>query len=129
MSVEIILAILFIHWFADFVLQTDWQAKNKSSNGIALLSHTLAYTAVWWIMATFYCVLNYVDINDGKTAFKFMVLFPAVTFICHTVTDYFTSRLNTKLWNSKEVHWFFVGVGFDQWLHYLQLFLTYKLLF
>lgn len=26
------------------------------------------------------------------------------------------------------VHWFFVSVGFDQILHYIQLFLTYYLL-
>jgi len=31
-SINIIIVILFIHWIADFVLQTDKQAKNKSKS-------------------------------------------------------------------------------------------------
>lgn len=51
-----------------------------------------------------------------------------ITFIAHTITDYFTSRLNSKLWSEGKVHNFFVSVGFDQVLHYVQLFTTYYLL-
>jgi hypothetical protein len=54
--------------------------------------------------------------------------FGFITFIFHTITDYFTSRLNSKLWKKGDVHNFFVSIGFDQVLHYVQLFLTYKLL-
>ena len=80
-----------------------------------------------------------------------IVIFAGITFICHTITDYFTSRLNSKLWakatywgsdemkrlypidcpenkHGKYVHNFFVSIGFDQVLHYIQLFLTYSLL-
>ena len=59
---------------------------------------------------------------------SFAWYFVIITFICHTVTDYFTSRLNSKLWAKGDVHNFFVSVGFDQVLHYAQLFLTYKIL-
>ena len=34
---------LFIHWIADFVLQTDSQAKGKSTSIKMLLKHTVTY--------------------------------------------------------------------------------------
>jgi hypothetical protein len=43
---EIIL-MLFIHWIADFVLQTHWQATNKSKNNIALTQHVTTYSICW----------------------------------------------------------------------------------
>ena len=112
-----IFAIIIIHWFSDFVLQTDKQAKGKSSNWNDLLEHTLSYSVIWLIIGTFYSVYlgNY---WNG-------VYFALITFIAHTITDYFTSRLNSKLWAEGKVHNFFVSVGFDQVLHYVQLFLTY----
>jgi hypothetical protein len=57
-----------------------------------------------------------------------MLLFIPITFICHTATDYYTSRANMILWEKKNVHGFFVSVGFDQFLHYVQLLLTFYLL-
>jgi len=39
-----VFSILIIHWFADFVLQTDEQAKGKSKNFNDLLSHTFTYS-------------------------------------------------------------------------------------
>lgn len=114
-----ILSILLIHWIADFVCQTDWQATNKSKEWLPLLSHTITYNMVFAIPLIFYMIFtqNYM-----------MAWFPVITFICHTATDYFTSRINSKLWAEKKVHYFFVSIGFDQWLHYVQLFLTYWLL-
>jgi len=35
-----IIGILLIHGIADYVLQTHWQATNKSSNLTALVTHT-----------------------------------------------------------------------------------------
>lgn len=40
---------LFIHYLADFVLQTPWQAENKHNLPEALIAHTLIYSAVWMI--------------------------------------------------------------------------------
>ena len=115
-----IFSILLIHWFADFVLQTDKQAKNKSKSNKHLTSHVLTYSAVWSIVCVWYAI-TYDNPIMG-------ILFPGITFILHWTTDYFTSRLNTKLWNKGEVHNFFISVGFDQVLHYVQLFGTYYLL-
>lgn len=118
MNLTEIFAILFIHWIADFVCQTDWQAKNKSKDNYALLSHTTGYSLVWFMAGLpFY---SYAPI--------LFFAFIGITFVAHTITDYYTSRLNSKLWAAGKVHYFFVSVGFDQILHYVQLFTTYYLL-
>jgi len=36
--------------------------------------------------------------------------------------------INAKLWAKGDVHNFFVSIGFDQVLHYIQLFITFKYL-
>lgn len=117
----IIIVILFIHWVADFVCQSDWQAQNKSKRMDALLLHTLIYsfiTAVWWLilLPSRHGVIDTIGITYTWT------------LITHTITDYFTSRLNSKLWTEKKVHWFFVSVGFDQFIHFTTLILTYSYL-
>ena len=121
-SLTEILVILFIHWFADFVLQTDKQAKGKSKNWSDLLSHTIIYSICWVFLPLILLCFSVENLPQ-----KLLWLIP-ITFICHTITDYFTSRLNAKLWAKGNVHNFFVSIGFDQYLHYLQLFITYSLL-
>lgn len=116
MNVTIVLFILFIHWVADFLCQTDHQAQNKSKDNEALTQHILTYTAIWIVPSIILVGVVWASV------------FLAVTFICHWLTDYCTSRVNSKLWADKNVHWFFVSVGFDQLLHYAQLFITYQLL-
>lgn len=134
----IVFAIIIIHYIADFWLQTDWQAQNKSNNITALLNHTLIYTCCWFPFVLYFHLTGFL----------------IITFICHTITDYFTSRLNSKLIPKRQTmvinfpqvnkeaskanvhyfpkgenyHNFFLGIGGDQVLHYIQLFLTYWLL-
>ncbi len=144
MTVLEVIIIIVIHWIADFVLQTDKESKGKSKNWSDLLSHTLNYTSLWYYIGIFYIAYRsnfFIDMkwyNDWS-----LTLFVIITFISHTITDYFTSRLNTKLLPKRDLtythidkqlvyfpkgenyHNFFVSVGFDQVLHYLQLFLTY----
>lgn len=115
-----IFTILIIHWFADFVCQTDEQAKNKSKDSKFLTQHVKSYTLIWTV-----CLFIYSIILSPSTI---VLLFIPVTFICHWITDYCTSRVNSKLWAKGNVHTFFVSIGFDQLLHYIQLFTTYYLL-
>ena len=119
-DLKIVLAIILIHWLADFVFQTDKMARGKSKNWNDLLSHTGTYSFIWFCFVPFYVLLN-LDTYVEWTG----TLFVLITFIAHTITDYFTSRLNSKLWSEGKVHNFFVSVGFDQVLHYVQLFTTY----
>lgn len=116
MSAYLVLGIILIHWFADFVLQTHWQATNKSKNNQALTFHVLTYSFVWFGVSGFYYI---------ATGNPWMLLFAPITFCFHWVTDYYTSRLNSCLYEKGDIHNFFVSVGFDQVLHYTQLFLTY----
>jgi len=147
MSLIEIFSILIIHWFADFVLQTEKEAVNKSNSFKYLISHTLSYSIVWLVIGNFYVLIS---AFNGIIISPFplnVLIFWGVTLISHTITYYFTSRLNKKL-VPKSVHlefvsspqegtfypkgskWhnFFVGIGFDQLLHYFQLFITYYLL-
>lgn len=114
-----ILLILFMHWVADFVLQNDRQAKGKSTSWNILLEHTASYSLIWAILSFIY---------SGFTGNVLILLFAPITFIAHTATDYYTSKAHTQLWNDNKTHDFFVSIGFDQWLHYAQLFLTYYIL-
>jgi hypothetical protein len=114
-----ILIILFLHWVADFVMQSNKMAVGKSSNWEDLLNHTVLYSCVMTIFSIIYAV---------ATESWGMLFFGPITLICHTATDYFTSRLNAKLWQ-KEKRWeFFVSIGFDQYLHYVQLLLSFYFL-
>lgn len=121
----IIFSILFIHWLGDFCFQTDEMAKGKSKDMICLLNHTFTYTGVWMgFLSLFIIINNYIVCASYFVPITILWFLP-ITLVCHTVTDYFTSRLNTKLWEKKDVHNFFVSIGFDQILHYVQLFLTF----
>ena len=35
----------------------------------------------------------------------------------HLVIDYFTSKINKYLWDTRQVHRFWCSIGFDQFLH------------
>ena len=136
-DLKIVLAIILIHWLADFVFQTDKMAKGKSKNWSDLLSHTGTYSFVWLFIGG--CIYlqqfrpydpEYNKIMNIYWSYWIPrgILFVFITFIAHTITDYFTSRLNSKLWAKGDVHNFFVSVGGDQLLHYTQLLLTYYIL-
>lgn len=115
-DIFIVLALLFTHFIGDFISQTDWMAKNKSRSNFALLSHTVIYTLHFFVLLMW---ILPIELN---------LLFCTVIFILHTLTDYITSRINTKLWDNKQVHWFFCSIGFDQFLHFLQILLTYYII-
>lgn len=120
-----IFVILLTHWVADFVLQTDWQAKNKSTDNRALVDHVTTYSVCWLVpMFLLFYFGPYNLVGGILTAFVFAIL----TFFCHLVTDYFTSKINSRLWAKGDVHNFFVSIGFDQVLHYTQLFTLYYLI-
>ena len=123
MNSLIFIMIVAVHWICDFVLQTDEQAKNKSSNIFYLLEHTAFYSVAWTVILL---LISATCIAGGIVFMSIpkILLFGLITFVCHTVT----SRLNSKLWAKGDVHNFFVSIGFNQVLHYVQLVLTLKYL-
>jgi hypothetical protein len=115
-SIYILFYILVIHWVCDFILQTDYMAINKSKSWKALLLHTCTYS---------------IFMGCGMGVFlhsKEMVLFTGITLLAHTVTDAITSRISAMFWKQEKRWLFFVTIGADQILHYIQLILTYVLL-
>lgn len=127
LTLALFAAILVIHWVADFVMQTDEESKKKSTSWFFLLKHTFTYSIVWMLPA---CVIFGLMNRTETTAWyvSHTLFFVMITFMSHTVTDYFTSRLNSRLWEKGDVHNFFVSIGFDQILHYIQILLTFYLL-
>jgi hypothetical protein len=115
-EVGLIFSVIAAHWVADFVLQTHWQASNKSKNWDALTQHVTTYTLA---MAVMLCWLF-----TPRTLGAFV----GITLIAHFMTDAITSRITSRLYAKQHWHNFFVVVGFDQLLHYTQLFLTISLL-
>jgi len=123
MNQYILLYILIVHWIADFVLQTHTEATNKSTSWYWLLKHTLKYTYTLWVCGVFYVLFN-IRIYQPWSLTYFCI----ITFLCHTATDYFTSKLARRYFSVGNYHNGFVVVGFDQILHYIQLYLTFKYL-
>lgn len=132
-NLYILFGILFLHWVFDFVFQTGEQAVNKSTSNKYLTVHVLTYTGSWSLCISAYVWFFYVKEVDGvyqmaKGGNSLIIFFPTITFICHWITDYYTSRLNTYLYKKSDFHNFFVSVGFDQLLHYAQLLITFQIL-
>jgi hypothetical protein len=125
MSLFSIFYLLLLHWVADFICQTDWEAKNKSTNNEALISHTSMYSIITFGGLIIYAIIAATSSLDTISVGS-ILLFTAVTFVTHTFIDYYTSRVNSYFWQKKDSHNFFVSVGFDQVLHYVQLFLCFK---
>lgn len=109
-----------IHYLADFELQTDWMALNKSKEPIALFVHVMVYSLCFFII--------------------FGWQFGLITFATHWATDWITSRMTSKLWFFQDAgmggddpkvwpykplyscvegrrHRFFCVIGLDQMIH------------
>jgi hypothetical protein len=112
-----ITTVLFCHWLADFVFQTDEQAKGKSSSNYWLGQHVAVYSMGLFAMVLFNSS-SFVTFGSG-------IAFVLVNAIAHFCTDYVTSRQSSRLWKEGKVHDFFVMIGADQMIHYSTLFGTF----
>lgn len=121
-SINVIMLILLVHWFADFHFQSDEMAKGKSTSWTLLTQHVVIYTFTWivWSFALFETwkyPVSEIWIKCG--------IFAGVTFFFHWITDFFTSKIVKAYFDKGDHHNGFVVIGFDQILHYTQLFITY----
>jgi hypothetical protein len=145
----IVYALVVGHFLADFVCQSDWMAANKGKRWDALALHVGVYTAVLGLIVSFVLPPSAYP-YDSALAFGLWV---ALNAAAHFVQDAITSRINARFWFFKmdpgiwvqapfmvprddrtivnpwlpiegKQHWFFVGIGADQMLHYITLFAT-----
>ena len=110
MTATAFLVLIWLHFFGDFILQSDRMAKGKSTNTFVLLEHVTWYGAAL-ALAQFFI--------------PFTWTWWAVNFALHFLTDFASSRATSYLWQKGERHWFFVVIGADQSLHSTALVLTY----
>ena len=101
-----IATVIILHFVFDFIFQSHWMASNKSKSNKALGAHVSVYTIGLLIIGM-------------KYSLSILYLIPWVVFnsLAHFITDYFTSRQTSKLFN-KDWHNFFCWVGADQVIHY-----------
>lgn len=129
--------LLFGHYVGDFILQTHWQAANKSKRLDALASHVGVYTAT---MGAFTLIIF------SRADLDRIIPFIVVNGLLHFATDLVTSRINSGLfseaidmmWRARAHpehptfghrigtawHNFFVAVGGDQQVHHWTLLIT-----
>lgn len=119
-NIGVVLLILFIHWLADFHMQTHEMSMNKSKSNYWLTMHVLVYTGVTFLFWNFFLLQP-----NGNYDFYSYARFFIFIFSSHWVTDYITSRMTSKLYTQSKFHDFFVVIGFDQLLHAAQLFAAY----
>lgn len=101
-----ILLVIWLHTFADFVLQTDKMAKGKSTSLKWLSIHVAVYSLPLLILGYKYAIIN---------------------ASLHFGVDFITSKMTSALWKKGDVHNFFVVIGIDQALHITMLILTLPL--
>ncbi len=111
-----LVALLATHWVGDFVLQTNFQASNKSKRLDALSLHVATYTATLFVAA--------IVLFGGMAG----TIFAAINGALHFATDYITSRASSKLWEQQNWPRFLVMIGFDQLIHQATLASTLWLL-
>jgi len=133
MALAIVLSIIIIHWISDFVFQSGEWANNKSKSNVPLYKHVLTYSTFWLFASPFLLGTDRPDETTQWYVYSSIIFF-LVTFCCHFITDYITSRIVSRMFEEKYYgspipnFGAFTVIGFDQVLHYVQLFLTYYLL-
>lgn len=100
------IAVIWLHWVADFILQTNTMATNKSTSHKWLAAHVSIYTLALLLFGWKYALLN------GAA---------------HFCIDAITSRMTSYFWGKAERHMFFVVIGLDQAAHLTCLLLTLPL--
>jgi hypothetical protein len=106
-DITIVIVLVWTHFFADFVLQTDAMATKKSVSNKILAQHCFLY---------------------GVPFVFFGLMFAVINAVVHFMVDWCTSRIAKKFWLANDRRNFFLTVGIDQAIHLTTLIITYKLL-
>lgn len=102
----LIFLVIWLHFIADFILQSDYISKNKSKSNLILLEHVLIYAVPFVLVGVPYAIIN---------------------SALHYGVDGITSRMTSKLYAKGDIHKFFVVIGADQAIHMTCLIATLSL--
>lgn len=102
-----IILIIWMHAVGDFALQNRWIADNKSINPIILGLHCFLYMIPLITISWQFAIIN---------------------ATLHFPIDFFSSKLTTHYYKTKDKYMFFIVIAIDQAFHYTILLLTYILL-
>ena len=97
--------LVFAHFIADFLCQTDDMARRKSKEFEWLMLHVVVYTLVLIVLGA------------AVGGVKFGVFLGNLNGVLHLAIDFCTSKATSRLWQKQSWHWFFCVIGFDQALH------------
>lgn len=101
--IAFVVAVLCTHYVADFLLQSQWMAENKSKRMLPLVLHVSVYgLGLLWI------------------GWKFAI----ANALLHGVVDFCTSRWMSRLHAAGQIRSFFMVLGLDQLAHHTCLMLT-----
>lgn len=127
------LQVMFGHYLGDFLCQSRWMANNKSKSILALTTHVAVYTVVLmsYIFIMFLAKIGLEDIRGNMLwpmpTLTDFGLFAATNALLHWLTDFTTSRINSYYFDQQNYYMFFNTVGFDQFIHFGCLFITYHI--
>ncbi len=114
---------LFCHWFFDFVCQSKETGETKHKSLKVLFWHVLTYTSLMTLsMAAWTGIRSTEDWHN-------LLQFQGITFVCHFITDFFTSRYNAKQLKAGRIKRLLNAIAFDQWLHQGQIIFTIYFLY
>ena len=102
-QIVVLIAIVWIHFVADFILQSNYVAINKSKYIGQLFKHAVIYSIPFLILGVKYALIN------GAL---------------HFIVDFFTSSMTTYFYARDRRHAFFVTIGCDQAIHMTCLIIT-----
>lgn len=102
-TVLVIIALVLAHWVADFVMQSDKMAINKSKKHWVLGAHCLVYSLCLSVFGWEYSAVN---------------------GVAHFAVDAVSSRATSYLYAKGDRHNFFVVIGLDQAIHLIVLIVT-----
>ncbi len=118
-----IIAILFAHWVADFICQTQYMALNKAKSLKALGLHALAYT-----IAMLFLLAPILTSGNG-TMIGVFTSWILINGFLHGAVDFVSSKATSYQYNRGRMSNFYNIIGFDQFVHAVILFSTYLWLF
>ena len=149
----IIYILLVAHFVGDFIYQSDWMALNKSKRWDALAAHVAAYMTVLIVCLVPFVGTLGEPSHANDLVYLFLAVNAVAHFVQDAITSrinaklWFIDGVREKngpngprgvfgpssfagltqyfevAYNDKR-HWFFVGIGADQLLHYVTLFVT-----